>query len=173
MIPRYQLLATRIRDGLEALERSLHRIERAWQGAQRRQADQDMYLDSAALNLHGFYSGLEQIFQHIAEELDGGLPKGEAWHRELLRQMTMGIGGVRPAIISAETAHRLDEYRRFRHVVRNVYAEYLEPERVGKLVGELAGLWERIKSELVQFAEFLEGVSRADDSETGQSATLS
>ena len=77
--------------------------------------------------------------------------------------MTVEIAGVRPAVISAETAHGLDEYRRFRHVVRNVYAEHLDPERVGKLVGELAGLWKRIKSELTQFVEFLEGVSRADD----------
>ena len=95
--------------------------------------------------------------------LDGGPPKGEAWHRELLRQMTMEVTGMRPSVISAETAEGLDEYRRFRHVVRNVYAEHLDLERVGKLVGELAGLWRRIKSELTQFVEFLEGVSRADD----------
>jgi len=163
MIPAYQLLARRIRAEINELERTVRRAERAWQGARGIQTDQDMYIDSAALNLHSFYSGLERLFEFIAHQLDGGPPKGEAWHRELLRQMTMEVTGMRPSVISAETAEGLDEYRRFRHVVRNVYAEHLDPERVGKLVGELAGLWRQIKSELAQFVEFLEGVSRADD----------
>ena len=35
------------------------------------------------------------------------------------------------SVISAETTNGLDDYRRFRHVVRNVYAEHFEPERMG------------------------------------------
>lgn len=163
MIPSYQLLAQRIRDELEDVERSVQRSGRAWQAADHAQSDQDMYLDSAALNLHSFYSGLERLFEFTAHQLDGGPPKGDAWHRELLLQMTMVVIGVRPAVISAETANRLDEFRRFRHVVRNVYAEYLEPERIGRLVDNLAGLWKQLKTELEAFAEFLEGVSREDD----------
>jgi len=85
MIPLYQLLALRIRDEAEELDRTAHRVERVWQEAQHRQTDQDVYVDSAALNLHSFYSGAERLFEAIANELDGGLPKGEAWHRELLR----------------------------------------------------------------------------------------
>jgi hypothetical protein len=169
MIPRYQLLAMRIRDDTEELERTVKRVERAWQTARRVQADQDMYIDSAALNLHGFYSGLERLFQYIAEEMDGGPPKDEAWHRDLLRQMTKELAGVRPSVISVGTAEGLDEYRRFRHVVRNVYAEHLDPTRIGKLVEGLAGLWERINSELTQFAGFLESVNRADDAEAEHS----
>lgn len=163
MIPHYQLLAIRLRDEMEELEGTVRRIKRAWDAARRAQTDQDMYIDSAALNLHSFYSGLERLFEYIANQLDGGPPKGENWHRELLRQMTAELTEVRPAIITPETERGLDEYRRFRHVVRNVYAEHLEPERVGKLVRELPELWERIKSELTHFVEFLEGVSRADD----------
>ena len=140
MIPAYQLLVQRIQDDLEELERSVRRAERAWQAAGRVQSDQDMYIDSAALNLHSFYVGLERLFELTAHQLDGSLPKGEAWHRDLLRQMTIDLTGIRPPMISVETANRLDEYRRFRHVVRNVYAEYLEPERIGKLVDNLSGL---------------------------------
>jgi hypothetical protein len=44
-----------------------------------------------------------------------------------------------------------------------VYAEYLDPERIGRLVDELPGIWSQLRSELEAFAEFLEGVSRADD----------
>lgn len=163
MIPRYQLLALRIRDAVEDLQRTADRVTRAWQAAQSRQSEQDLLIDSAALNLHSFYSGVEQLCEAIALELDGGLPKGEAWHRDLLRQMTFDLAAVRPPVLSSETAQSLDEYRRFRHVVRNVYAEYLDPERIQKLVDTLSNLWPQLKTELTSFAEFLEGVSRADD----------
>ena len=163
MIPGHQLLARRIRAESTELDRNVLRAERAWQAATQAQVDQDMYIDSAALNLHSFYSALERLFEYIADQLDGGPPKGEAWHRELLRQMSTDIPGVRPSVIRSTAASGLDEYRRFRHVVRNVYAEHLEPERVGKLVKELSGLWVQVKSDLTQFAKFLEDVSRADD----------
>ena len=62
MIPAYQLLAQRIRAEVKELERAVHRAERAWQAASQNQTDQDMFIDSAALNLHGFYAGLERLF---------------------------------------------------------------------------------------------------------------
>lgn len=163
MIPSFQRLAQRIQDELEDLDRSVRRAERAWQAARHAQADQDMYVDSVALNLHSFYAGLERLFEFTARQVDGGLPKGEAWHRELLRQMSTDLAGVRPLVISSETAKTLDEYRRFRHVVRNVYTEHLDPERIGELVTRLPGLWDQLKAELIAFSEFLEGVNRADD----------
>jgi len=97
VIPAYQLLAQRIRDEVEDLERTIRRAERAWRAAAYSQSDQDIYIDSVALNLHGFYSGLERLFEYVANQLDGGPPKGEAWHRDLLRQMAMELTGVRPA----------------------------------------------------------------------------
>ncbi|WP_176229572.1 hypothetical protein [Candidatus Hakubella thermalkaliphila] len=39
--------------------------------------------------LHDFYCGAEKIFQRIAVEVDGELPKGEDWHTELLKRMTI------------------------------------------------------------------------------------
>lgn len=36
--------------------------------------------------------------------------------------------------ISTETGKRLDESRRFRHVVRNVYTHHFDPAKLGKLV---------------------------------------
>jgi hypothetical protein len=57
----------------------------------------------------------------------------------------------------------LDEYRHFRRVVRNVYAESLDPRRVGALAERLVPMWMQLRNELSAFADFLEGVSRADD----------
>jgi hypothetical protein len=33
--------------------------------------------------LHDFYTGAEHIFERISSELDGGVPRGSGWHREL------------------------------------------------------------------------------------------
>lgn len=163
MIPGYLVLAQRIRDELVELQRSVNRAERAWQAAKSASNDQDIFIDSAALNLHSFYSGLERLLEAAAYQLDGGPPQGQSWHIDLLRQMGASIANVRPAMISATVARELDEFRRFRHLVRNIYAEHLDPQRVGDLVEKLTGLWNGLCDELTQFANFLEGVSAADD----------
>jgi hypothetical protein len=36
----------------------------------------DGYWDGVALNLHGFYGGVERIFEDIARTVDGNLPSG-------------------------------------------------------------------------------------------------
>jgi hypothetical protein len=57
----------------------------------------------------------------VAEVIDGEKPVGENWHQVLLKQMANEVSGVRPAVISENTFVKLNEYRGFRHVVRNVY----------------------------------------------------
>ncbi len=140
MIPGAQVLARRIRVEVSEVDRAISRAQRAWQAAQRGDAEQDMVVDSAALNLHGFYSGLERVFETLALQMDGTLPKGDTWHRDLLEQMTLDVPGIRPPVMSESKVQALDEYRRFRHVVRNVYAEHLDPQRIGDLARKLAPL---------------------------------
>jgi len=77
--------------------------------------------------------------------------------------MMTDVPGLRPAVISAATSDSLDEFRRFRHVVRNIYAEHLDPERIRLLVEKLPNVWSSLDSELTAFAQFLEGTSQADD----------
>jgi hypothetical protein len=73
----YQELSDRIRGAVEDLDRVVERTLRAWPRAQTASDDQDAYLDSVALNLHGFYSGLERLFEVIAGRVDGSVPSGE------------------------------------------------------------------------------------------------
>jgi hypothetical protein len=70
--------------------------------------------------------------------------------------MMKEVLGIRPAVISTETGTRLDEYRRFRHVVRNVYTPSFDPAKLGKLVNSNPELFARTKAELLAFAAFLE-----------------
>jgi len=72
-------LAERIRQELVELDLVVTRLSEAWQRA--RHSGDDFYLDSVALNFHGFYSGIERVFEHLAETLDGSLPRGENWHQ--------------------------------------------------------------------------------------------
>ncbi len=155
MIPRYQTLVRRIQLEIEELERTQAVIQRHWQTARRTETDSDAYLNSVALNLHTFYSGLERIFELIALELDGGLLGGDAWHTELLRQMALDVPDVRPRVIRPETAAQLDEYRKFRHRIRNIYATNLDPDRMTPLVVGLATLWPQVREELIAFNSFL------------------
>ena len=62
------------------------------------------------------------------------------------------VPGIRPAVISTETGTRLDEYRRFRHVVRSVYTHRFDPAKLGKLVQLRAERFARTKADLLAFA---------------------
>ena len=83
-------------------------------------------------------------------------PSGPHWHQELLRQMAAEIPGVRPPVLSLETRDRLDRYRGFRHVVRNVYTFNLDAEQIEVLVRQLSPTMEQTSQELLAFAGFLE-----------------
>lgn len=56
----YLQLVERIRGEIQDLERIVQRALAAWSQA-KRMPDESAYLDSVALNLHGFYSGLERL----------------------------------------------------------------------------------------------------------------
>lgn len=147
-------LAKRIRDEFEELELVLQRIKESWSRYQH--SLDDYYLDSVALNLHGLYNGLERVFELIATSIDGSKPEGENWHQALLLQMIEDKPPLRPAVLSRETYTGLDEYRGFRHVVRNVYTHKFDPERVEKLVNKASGLYSQVRVELFAFADLLE-----------------
>jgi hypothetical protein len=156
VIGRYAVLAGRIHQDLRELERVVTRVERAVQARRQSADDEDLFLDSAALNLHDFYTGLERIFAHIASTIDQSMPSGSDWHGELLRQMTVEIAGLRPQVLTVDVAADVDEYLRFRHVVRHIYAFELEPERVERLAIRLRQTFREVDAALTAFAAFLE-----------------
>ncbi|MGB3060442.1 MAG: hypothetical protein WBE17_11975 [Anaerolineae bacterium] len=153
----YRTIAGRIRAESQELARVVERTDRIWQQALT--SSDDYYVDATALNLHGFYAGLERLLEIIADGVDQAKPGGAHWHDELLRQMAAEIPGVRPPVLSQETRERLDRYRGFRHVVRNAYTYNLDPEQIGVLVKQLAPTMARVAHELTAFAEFLEQVA--------------
>ncbi len=162
MIPKYRILQRRILDALDEIDSTVATIQRHWQGAASGAADPDAYVNSVALNLHSFYSGLERIFELVATQLDEGRLGGADWHAELLRQMAINLDETRPAVLSKTAAIALDEYRKFRHRVRSVYATHLDPERMEDLVIDLPHVWRQVRQEIEAFAGFLDQLTHAD-----------
>jgi hypothetical protein len=161
----YRELSERIRGEVPDLDRLISRVRRSWEGARRSTDQQDVYLDSVALNLHGFYSGVEHLFELIVRHIDRDreLATGESWHQDLLQRMKKDIQQTRPAIISDASASVLGELRRFRHLVRNIYTSNLIPEKIEPLVSSLPESWSRLRAELLAFADFLEDVAEASE----------
>lgn len=157
MIARHAVRASRIRQALGDLGRVLERVERAARAGRQENAEADLLLDSAALNLHGFSSAPERTFTQIASTLDQNAPAGPDWQRDLPRQMTIEGPGLRPRALSPDTAAAIDEFLRFRHVVRRHYASRLEPERVESLAARLRQTFRDVGNGREAFASFLDG----------------
>jgi len=94
----YRELADRIQGELTDLDTTIQKAIRSWNLAQKLGDSQDVYLDSVALNLHGFYSALERLFELIVRHIDKAMPESTAWHRNLLDQVAIDVAGVRPAV---------------------------------------------------------------------------
>jgi len=152
----YAELVERIRGEASDMDRLVQRALLAWNQCKDLSTEQGVYIDSVALNLHGFYSGLERLFELIARHVDEHSPSGDLWHRDLLMQMSQEQKDLRPAVISTASFSSLDELRRFRHLVRNVYTFNLVPEKLEPILSDLPALWSRVKAEILAFADFLE-----------------
>ncbi|EAZ91011.1 hypothetical protein CY0110_27405 [Crocosphaera chwakensis CCY0110] len=95
----------------------------------------------------------------IATTVDQTIPSGKNWHRELLNQMGDKIDNLRPQIFSKITIEQLDEYRRFRHVVRNIYGFEFEITRVEPLINSLDKCFTNVKNELLDFVQILKAIT--------------
>lgn len=110
----------------------------------------DIELSALAAMMHSFYTGIENIFKRVAVELDGELPTGRSWHRELLDSMSEPTS-LRSAVISAELRHRFEEYLKFRHFFRQAYSFQFEWEKLSSLVLACETTLHRLEDEMSTF----------------------
>lgn len=107
--------------------------------------------------LHDFYNGVERVFLRIARELNGGAPRGDQWHRDLIDDMALAIPEVRPAVVDRGLADTLGEYLRFRHVFRNVYGGVLDARRMASLEERLPATLEAFRRQVAAFVAWMLG----------------
>ena len=91
-------------------------------------------LDYAALGytIHSLYCLFENYLLRIAKTFEGQI-RGDSWHKDLIRRMTLTIEAVRPAFLDEKTAESLDELRSFRHVFLNLYQGGIKPEKIREI----------------------------------------
>ena len=123
-----------------------------------KETDQNAYWMAVSLGLHSIYTGIEKIFEQIAHHVDDQFSKDKHWHKLLLEQMATDIPGIRTAVIDFQTLEVLEEFLRFRHVVRSNYAYRLEPERIEANFHLLEQSYESLVRQLNDFCEFLAAV---------------
>ncbi len=92
-------------------------------------------IDSMGYQLHNFYGAFEQLFEEVARFFENRIDEAR-YHADMIRRMQLEIEGVRPALLTAETAADLDELRRFRHLFRHAYTADLDPDKVTNLAGK-------------------------------------
>jgi len=162
MISRYPVFRERLSAEWAEARQAAEKAIQAFAAYAPEHPQASIYLDAVALNLHGFYNGLERIFEWVARQLDGTMPEGRSWHRDLLNQMSLTISGVRPALIQPTTQNQLEAYLGFRHLVRNLYTWQFDPEKIGQLIHSLPDTVARLDSDFQTFQQFLDAASRAD-----------
>jgi hypothetical protein len=112
-------------------------------------------LRAEASYIHDFYNSAENLFRIVAEELNGGIPRGESWHRLLLLEMKSEIAGSRGAVISGKLYELLDTCLRFRHLFRNSYGVLLDPQKTREVAGVVLAADTLLKQEFTVFIDSL------------------
>jgi hypothetical protein len=149
-----------IMEELENISRIVSIIEKRKKEIKQHGVDTEVYLDSIIHNIENFYMGIEEIFKRIAIFTDEGIPEGSRWHSILIKGMARDILGVRPPVIKDETRLLLDEYRKFRHPVRNIYTFNIIPQKVIKLSRGITNVFHALTKDIKEFFIIIENISR-------------
>ena len=152
---KYLALKARLDDEIIAIERNIATIDQIL--AQAATIPTIALTPALASYIADFYTGCERLSERVAVTLDGGLPKGDNWHELLLRQVAEVGGEDRPPLWAGSLLLELDEYRKFRHLVRHTYNVELKPERVLALAQNVQPVFTKIQGAIAFFSEWLVG----------------
>ncbi len=153
-----EALKQQVEDELRAMDEAVQAIHRV---AQRMPHPTDMDLVVAAGKyLDDFYNGAERTFERICVWLEGSIPSGEDWHKQLLEHMTEGVAGVRFPLLDEDLAKRLEEFLKFRHRFRHRYGYELVWDKMLPLVEEAPKVLSDLKTALERF---FAGLGSEDD----------
>jgi hypothetical protein len=109
-------------------------------------------MSAAAMILHSFYNGVENILVLIFKHYDNFLPNTNKWHTELLEKAFISNEN-RTQLFSNELQSQLEEYLKFRHFVRHSYGFQLEWERMEDLIIGIELFWVKVKESINCFIE--------------------
>jgi hypothetical protein len=151
-------LATKIQLGLEALAT----VRKQFSPLIARPPDSkagDIETAAACAMLHSFYTEIEKILKLIAREWDGQMPSSDAWHKELLNQMSAPTR-TRPAVITAGLIEDLSEFLAFRHLFRGASIALMRWDKLSPLVAKVDQTHSQVRKDFESFQEFLQSRSK-------------
>lgn len=153
-------LIIEIRDELSALAKVKAVLDEA-QAQFAKRPPNPLEMGGIALNLHDFYNGVENLLRRVALGLGEGLPIGSDWHSRLLKNMALPIPQVRPKVIAEETQKELEEFLRFRHLVRHTYGHDLKWAEVRNRLNSLGPVYKDFVEDIEEFLSFLEAMTES------------
>lgn len=106
-----------------------------------------------AVSLHHYYTALESLFERYARAFEGVPDRGARWHQDLLRQMTLDIKGIRPAVFRGALLSDLRDLLGFRHFFRHAYAAAFDEEKLARTARRLLEIHPRLVDDLDAFEE--------------------
>jgi hypothetical protein len=151
---KYLALKSRLEDEMTALDRNVQKLREIL--TQVETVPEIFVTPTLASYIADFYTGCERLSERVAVALDGGLPTGENWHEMLLRQVADPGVDNRPPLWRGSLLLELDEYRKFRHLVRHKYNVELQAERVRELAENVQSVWAKIQEAIDRFNQWLE-----------------
>ncbi len=111
-------------------------------------------VDSMGYQLHNLYGAFEQLFEEVARFFENQIDEAR-YHADMIRRMQLEIEGIRPALLSTETASDLDELRRFRHRFRHAYTADLDPDKVANLAAKAVCIQQDFARDFERFLALL------------------
>ncbi len=151
-------------DVVADLDMAQRQSERAFAGAAlldaRSGLDREAHELAIGKHLHDAYCAAERALERVVDMVDGSLPVGRSYHRDLLRRAARPVEGLRPAIIGAETEVALEALLGFRHVFRHVYEEFDYGKAAPNLALAATAI-PRLRAEITAFAATLGLAPRA------------
>jgi len=153
MTPRPELLlaAAELADHLARVEVEVVEIERLLQPG----PPDATYIWAIAAHLQAFYTGCESVIRRAVRPFEGEPHSAPDAHAQLLRQARLDVPGLRPAVVSADTAQTLETYMRFRHFIRNAYGTALDWSRMERKATAVRTAFGALETDVARFREFL------------------
>jgi hypothetical protein len=101
-------------------------------------------LSAAAMVLHSFYNGIENILILIIKNIENKLPNNNKWHMELLEKAFEPLENGKQ-ILRNDLQETMEEYLKFRHFVRHAYSYKLKWEQMEYLINNIENIWKKLK----------------------------
>lgn len=108
-------------------------------------------LEASAHYLARFYNIVEQLALRTAKAFENHIDDDRGWHTELIRRLSISIGGIRPALFPVELAQPLRELRAFRHVFTHAYDLQLDRDKLKLLLKYCHQVNERLQGACEDF----------------------